>query len=378
VAVAIAVLALTQIRHRTASPRPAPTTTQTRERQALLDILGVLRRPQTPVDLDSKLLTRALEGPASPFLGLPDRALIRRATTTPWGSPVFLVPMGPGSVARVKAAFGRRKPPPALVRRVTLPTERLMEVDSSGSGGDSDAADIEAGHALGTDGAGHSFAGGSTQTRIILIVPDGVATVAFTFPRQADRHDPGAPIYRRSLTVTAPVHGNVVAVQVPRECCGSDLPMTWYASDGHVVKRLGGLAAVNRVAPVAKPGPETARSRAAERDPATPNHVWVTPVTGGPLANYMVHFRVLLNHADYAYSFSAPRCPGLSLSGGEGGGRNDIRGHRFSGSLSGNVPSTGWCPGTYRISVRVMDLGRAGNLKHPTKPFGAATFTVRR
>jgi hypothetical protein len=376
VTVAIAVVALTQIRHRAASHHHAPATTQTRERQALLDVLAVLRRPQTSADLDSKLLTRSLEGGFGPFQGPPDRVLIRRATTTPWGSPVFLVPVGPGSVARAEAALGRRHLPPALVRNITLPTERLAEIDSSGSGGGSTAADIEAGHALSTQGAGRSFAGGSTRTRIILIVPDGVARVAFIFPRQADRNDPGAPIYRHALTVTAPVHANVAAVQVPRECCGSDLPMIWYAPDGHVVKRFGSLAAVNRVAPVAKPGPETPQSRAAERDPSTPNHVWVTPAAGGRHAGYTLHFRLLLSDAGYQLSFSGTRCKAITFPGGQGG-PTELRGDLFSANLDA-VDGQTWCPGTYHVSVTVSDLGRAGRLTHRPHPFGTATFTVRR
>lgn len=378
-AVGIAVLALTQIRHHATPRRPSSTaTTQAKGRKPLLDILGVLRRPQTSADRNSKLLTRYLQGGGSPFQGPPDRALIRRATTTPWGSPVFLVPTAPGSVARLRAVFGRRHLPAALVRTVNGPGERLTELDSSGSGGGSTAAAIEAGTAISWAGAGRSFAGGSRQTRIILIVPDGVAKVAFVLPRQADRNDPGAPIYRRSLTVTATVHNNVAAVQTDRECCGGLTPMIWYASDGQIIKRIGDLAGANRILPGPKPGPETPRSRAAERDPSTPNRVWVTPTSAGPHATYLVHFHVLLNDADYAYSFSAPRCPGLTLSGGEGGGPDDVRGHIFNGTPSGVVPATGWCPGTYRISVRVMDLGRAGKLKHPAKLFGTATFTVRR
>jgi hypothetical protein len=34
-------------------------------------------------------------------------------------------------------------------------------------------------------------------------------------------------------------------------------------------------------------------------------------------------------------------------------------------------------PGTHRVTVAVYDIGRAGVLHHPPKPFGAATFTVR-
>ncbi len=34
------------------------------------------------------------------------------------------------------------------------------------------------------------------------------------------------------------------------------------------------------------------------------------------------------------------------------------------------------CPGTYHVSVAVMDLGRHGNLKHPARR-RHGTFTVR-
>jgi hypothetical protein len=65
-----------------------------------------------------------------------------------------------------------------------------------------------------------------------------------------------------------------------------------------------------------------------------------------------VHFRLLLSDADYSYAFSGTRCPQITHPGG--------------------------CPGTYHLSATVMDLGRYGNLKHPAKPFGTASFTVHR
>ncbi len=253
VAIAIAVLALTQFRHAptAAHHTSVPATEQPPDRQALLNILGVLRRPQTGADRNSRALTRNLKYVVQDFGVTPDYSLIRRATTTPWGSPVYLVPVKPVAVHAIHAPAGSTRYAPLASQNY----EGLMEVDGSGAGGDAKAADIEAGHLLGASGAGHSFAGGSTQTRVILVVPDGVAKVTFVFPRQADHNDPGAPIYRRTLTVTAPVHGNVVALQVPRECCGSNVPMIWYAADGHVVKRLGNLAAANRVIPPPSPAP---------------------------------------------------------------------------------------------------------------------------
>ncbi len=197
------------------------------------------------------------------------------------------------------------------------------------------------------------------------------------FPRQADRNQPGAPVYPHSRTVTAAVHSNVVAVQVSRECCGSDLPMIWYAADGQVVKRIGNLAAVNRVVAGPKPAPETPQSRAAERDPSTPNRVWVTPATGGPHAHFAVHFRILLNDADYSFHFGGARCPRITFPGGQGGGADDIRGRIFGANLDA-VQGQTWCPGTYRVSVTVSDLGRADSLTHRPHPFGTATFTVHR
>jgi hypothetical protein len=210
-----------------------------------------------------------------------------------------------------------------------------------------------------------------------LIVPDGVARVVFVLPRQPGGGSPGAPVYRRILKVSAPVHNNVAAVQVNRECCGGQLAMIWYGADGHVVKRIGNLAALNRVLPAPKPGPETPESRAAERDPSTPNRVRVTPATGNQHAKYAVHFRLLLNDADYRYTFSGTSCPQITHPGGGGGGTGDLRGRIWSDNLQA-VQGQMWCPGTYHVSVSVMDLGRYGNLKHPAKPFGTATFVVHR
>jgi hypothetical protein len=125
-----------------------------------------------------------------------------------------------------------------------------------------------------------------------------------------------------------------------------------------------------------RPAPETPLSRAAERNPSTPNPVWVTPRTGGPYANFKVHFRVLLNDADYSYQLTGTRCQGITLNGGDGGGTNDVRGRIWSDFVDAAAGQS-WCPGTYHLSVTIMDLGRSGMLKHPAKPFGSAMFTVR-
>lgn len=116
------------------------------------------------------------------------------------------------------------------------------------------------------------------------------------------------------------------------------------------IERIGDLAGVNRVVSTPQPGPETALSRAAERDPATPNHVWITPRVGGPHANSVVHFRVLLTGADYSYRLSGAKCPAITVSGG---GTDDLHGRIWSGAVDA-VQGQAWCPGTYHVSVSTM------------------------
>jgi hypothetical protein len=360
--------------------RPAAATATDRSRQQLIDILAVLRRPQTKTDRSyPKNIARprplmALGG------GAPDIPLIRYATTTPWGERLFFVPMKPPTASEIAASvnqFPRRLRPQAArdIARQAARGETLGVFSSSGGGGDASASDIKAGYSLGTEGAGRSFAGGSTRTRLILVVPGGVAKVVFVLPRQPAAALYGAPVYKHSLIVPVLVHDNVAAVQVDRQLPSGRPPMIWYAAGRHVIKRIGDFSSVNRVIAPPKPALETPLSRAAERNPSTPNRVWVTPQTGGRHTAFRVHFRVLLTDADYHYTFSGTHCPQFTFPGGTGGGPNDLRGDLWSDPLTA-VQGQALCSGTYRVSVTVMDLGRYGNLKHPARPFGSATFTV--
>jgi hypothetical protein len=49
--------------------------------------------------------------------------------------------------------------------------------------------------------------------------------------------------------VIVPVHGNVAAVQVDRTQCCDQVPMMWYAADGHVIKRIGNRPGCSTCAP---------------------------------------------------------------------------------------------------------------------------------
>jgi hypothetical protein len=376
-AVVVALGALVSLRgHAASSSAPrTPPATSIPGRQQLIDILAVLRRPQVPSDLNLHNLPFLSGGGLILALeGTPDLPLIRYATTTPWGEKVYFVPMKPVTAAELKAAIDRFHGPPKLVSRIRSRGETLGVYSGDGGGGGSTAASIEAGEGMEIDGAGRSFAGGSTQTRYILVVPDGVARVEFYFPAEAI--PAGGPVYHHALAVTIPVRGNVAAVQVNRECCAGEPAVIWYGADGSVIKRIGGTTSP-LVPP--QPGPETSQSRAAEHNPATPNRIWLTASSGGPTTAVNVRFRLLLNDFDYRFRMTGPSHPGCQSSASmiEGGGIDDVRGRIYSGTLS---PQDGrWCPGTYDVTVAAYDLGRApGVLRHPPAPFGTATFTVIR
>jgi hypothetical protein len=221
--------------------RPAASTATNRSRQQLIDILAVLRRPQTKTDLDPELLRQLSRNRLLGLHGTPDRPLIRLAAVTPWGEKVFLVPMKPLTASATSSLQGRhplsRRLPLGLAQR-TGETLAVYFTDANGSGGRSccnTAGRIEAG----SDGPGiEGFrpAHGSGYTRLTSVVPDGVAKVVFNLPRQGGAE---APVYKHTLTVATQVHGNVAAVQVARQCCSGPIPTIWYGTNGQVIKRFG-------------------------------------------------------------------------------------------------------------------------------------------
>ena len=375
IVVAGGVLLLASGHHAARRPATTPGTPTSQTNQQLADILGVLRRSQTA--LDRKILRQSgLSARGGvPFLGggTIDAASARVAATTAWGSRVLLVLTNPPT-AKDSAALRRRFPNMPAPRRDR--SGLILWVDHGG-GCCSTASSIEQAGDLSFSGAGRAFAGGSTAERVTVVVPDGVAKVAFYSPPQ--RVQAGGPTYRHGLTITVPVHGNVAAVQWNRQCCNPPL-MTWYAANGQVIKRIGNFAAAGHQPRTPQPAPPTALSRAAERNPATPNPVTVTPAAGGPNTTFRARFRILINDADYQYSITGPTGCRTAPPGGiaGGGGPYDIRGRVFTIPLAPTPPGT-WCAGTYKVSVALYDLGRAGGLngRRPT-PFGTSTFTVRR
>jgi hypothetical protein len=386
VALAVAAIALIAGGHRqgaTTRPTPAPSTAG-----PLSSILGVLRRPQTAADRAALLepavasyqaaleryraaeaihavtpkerLILRLRARQLRAARVPD-PLARLAAVTPWGEEMILVPYRAGRSEELCMDFAF--------------------VGGMGGGGGNcglTAALIEAGQGWSLEGAGREFAGGSTGVRLFIVVPDGVAKVAFVLSRGSGVA--GGPVYRHSLSVLVPVHNNVAFVQVNRQCCDGRVTR-WYAADGRLIKVTGNPAASNRVTGP-RPSPETPLSRAAERNPSTTNPVHVLPSSGGPSTAFRIQWRVLLSDADYQISATGPNgadCRGArDLNPIVGGGVNDVRGQLYGVTIPGGRGSHGWCPGSYQVSVTLYDLGLAGGLKHRDQPFGSAAFTVTR
>ncbi len=354
---AVAIITLGQRSHIRAGSASATVPPAARQ---LVSELGVLRRPQTPADLNSPAVNRFLQnrGRARRRRGRPVRSLIRLATVTPWGEKVFLVPfIASGSAAGL-----------GVVADGGSCCSTAAEIASAGAGSLSGSAILP---------------GGRSRNSVVLIVPDGVAKVTILLPRQILAGDPA---YKHPLAITVPVHHNVAAFQTTRYADAIGFQhMIWLGASGTVVRRFGINRSLNRVVPPPRGSPPTALSRRALADPSTPNPVSVTPRTGGPHTTFTISFRLLLTGAFYQYLFSGPGGPGCRGKtptrggGGIGGGPHDIRGQIFSEPFepsSGIGPSvTAWCPGTFHVTVSVFDVPRRPARFYP--PFGTATFTVK-
>ncbi len=176
----------------------------------LTRMLAVLRRPETPADRAVESVLRGQNVELS---------LVRLAAVTPWGEQVVLAPE----------------------QGHPYDTLGIYVMSSSGSvGSRATANQIEAGHAWTGEGPGGGPSG--RWLRLIVVVPDGVAKVAFLL--EPERHfgfvsgwTGYAPLH--SSTVTVPVHNNIAFVQVKQYCCGELPVMRWYARDGRLMKVTG-------------------------------------------------------------------------------------------------------------------------------------------
>jgi hypothetical protein len=416
VAVAVAIGAVALLGR---APKPAPASKPTSDTlQHLVDILGVLQRPQTAADREPAVLAGTLAGSHAPrrilalqaartalMIGKPDVRLARLATITPWGEKVFIEPLTP--VTATQAASLKRRypqfrqafeqPQPQTVRLALFGTMSISfgQVADIEDGGENTVEGLTTQVAQPPRCANRNRAsrnhrvpctvgvravdnvtgilgldGPSPPLRVVMVIPDGVAKVAFILPRQAY---PGAIAYPATQTIAVPVHNNIVAFQTDRyidQDHWSKIGMIWYAPSGAVVKRIGAFSQLNAVLP-----DPTLDYTVRTENPSKWDSVVVVPNAGGQSATFTVAFRRPASGAyRYAFRFTGPspqagcyspvgqaaiiRGPDLGIPSTN---RGQIASTQFS--------SQTWCAGTYHVSVALATAIR--------RPFSTASFTVQ-
>jgi hypothetical protein len=179
----------------------APSAVRNPKVRALVRILGVLRRTQTPADRAPDLFADASSDGLTPV-----RSLQRLATRTSWGARVYLVPLYKTSAHGLPLN----------------PSRGGIGISVNGRGGGccETAVQVEAGQA---------YADGIHPWALIMVAPDGVARISVALR--------GRPGQRPPPIVTGAVHSNVAAVRLRYDAMSGpgDL-ITWYSASGAVIK----------------------------------------------------------------------------------------------------------------------------------------------
>ena len=196
-------------------------------RRAMISILAVLRRPQTPSDRNPGPLNQLNRGFPT---GSPIKSLERLAAVTRSGARIYLVPINKPTNAQIRHYLSNLTPKrvrPTMRRQLEAlarhePTFRgLVLVTNGGAGACRDAAAIVTGQCF-------VSSGGSAGHFATVVVPDGVAQVSITI-RSRQQH---------SITLTEAVRANVASFYTRRPVTGLDLEhMVWRRRSGAVIAR---------------------------------------------------------------------------------------------------------------------------------------------
>lgn len=253
-----------QHRHRPCRPsfKRTSTFTDARPSDALLNAIGVLRRPATDADrIDPNALV-------APFA----RGIYRnwaRVATAVDGRQFYVIvaqdrlrprPIPQSCVALAHAELERllvhRGP---AVRSVALRIERQVDREEHPRGGFKPAEaiylfDRQPDGRAGSGGGGvdlgyflrHGLFGSSgsaNRSSVSGLVPDGVASVDFTFARKLSRGPHRDPkVYPSALALTVRVQDNVVSFAVDRPAPDAfPTRMVWRRADGSVLRVVRGL-----------------------------------------------------------------------------------------------------------------------------------------
>ncbi len=274
-AILIAVGALVLANHhvsRRASPVRVPAAAR-----GLAGELGVLRRPQTAAERSfnhSRYLKHV-----GPIVGR-----LTRLVRLPEGITLYLY-VKPHSGFPRQLGFGAIRP-------------------AGGGGGACCNSATSLSKPRSPQPAGNSGPLGGYPTYVYFeIVPDGVASVRWVFPRQPGPLFglPHNRAYATPLTVDVKAHDNVAAIALRPRGLRASID-TWYSAGGNVIaSHRDASTQLNRIVHPPKPGPETPQSRLAERNPATPNPLHITPAIGSTHTMFDVRFTVLLNNGLYHF-----------------------------------------------------------------------------
>jgi hypothetical protein len=176
---------------------------------SLLSILGVLRRPATPVDS----LPAGVGGIGDVFV-----RYVRRTRVLD-GSSYYLYPALQGC-----------RPGHQAIDTATTHVDLGHGILGGVGSGDTSTRQIETGQAASTGPPGSD-----TSATITMIVPDGVASVTLRYP--AGRASGYSPRISPPFTVTTAVVGNEVVVTVPRSAGGGPIwkpTMIWRGARGRI------------------------------------------------------------------------------------------------------------------------------------------------
>jgi hypothetical protein len=186
--------------------------------KSLLSILGVLRRPATAADAGSGITAQGFT--SGVFVHY-----IRRARVVD-GSPYYIYPA-------IVGGCGTGETPHQGIMDLGKDIDLGHGLIGGGGGGGATVAGIE----RGAD-AGSGAPGSSTSATLTLVVPDGVAKVTLHYP--AGRASGYSPKISPAVTVTTAPVENLVVVSVPRSNPLQKGTMTWWAANGHVIRRFKG------------------------------------------------------------------------------------------------------------------------------------------
>jgi hypothetical protein len=235
----------------TTAEAPTSPASRTVDRNLLIASLGVLRRPQTPADLNPQLLPRIFRLASSPIVpksaireglrqfGYPkrDRTLVRVVHVPQLNANVSVTPF-----TYQPRAAGR-------------PRTEAFDVDVKGPGIRLTEADQISTDMLRTHGVDVTLDPRAGHLASVIVVPDGVARVRLgkPIPEHGDEGVSQAAQRRalRGPAQTAIVHDNIAAFNRPahtsindrdakvsgRVAVGLTVPMTWYGASGKVIRQ---------------------------------------------------------------------------------------------------------------------------------------------